>query len=232
MAFVRMCALVGVDPLAEGGGGGGTGKAGWVAEILGVGLGDFSLELGVQIVDICVSTRERNGGLIEMTELIRLLSKLRGHALPEQPDFDSVGSAVATAGGKGGGGRISEEDVIRAIRVLKPLGAGYEVIELGGLESDDKQRPGGKARAGGGRKMVCSVPRELDEDQSVVLGVAREGAGRVTEGMIVRRTGWTVDRARSALENAHVRDGLCWVDEQDEECGRAYWVVSVMRWDE
>lgn len=52
------------------------------------------------------------------------------------------------------------------------------------------------------------VPQELDEDQSIVLGVAREGAGRVTEEVIVRRTGWTMDRARSALENAHVRGGL------------------------
>jgi hypothetical protein len=99
----HVCACV-RRSVCEGGGVGGTRKTEWVAEILGVGLGGFSLEMGVQIVDICMSTRERNGGVIEMPELIPLLSKLRGHALADQPDFDSVGSA-ATAGGKGGRGR-------------------------------------------------------------------------------------------------------------------------------
>ena len=51
-------------------------RGGWWAELLG--LGDWQYELGVQIVDICVSTRDINGGLIEMNELIRILLKLRG----------------------------------------------------------------------------------------------------------------------------------------------------------
>ncbi len=184
-AFQQMCASVGVDPLA------GPRKGGWWAEMLN--LGDWQYELGVQIVDVCVSTRERNGGLIDMGELIRLVSKLRG-----------VGGDV-----------ITEDDVLRSIKTLKPLGAGYEVIDVGG-----------------GKKMVRSVPRELDADQAVVLAVAQEDGGRVTEQALVVRRGWTQERARAALDNMLLRDGLCWLDEQDPEYGVSYWVLSAMRWDE
>jgi hypothetical protein len=96
-----MCSSIGVDPLA------GPRKGGWWAELLG--LGDWHYELGVQIVDVCVSTRDRNGGLIAMSEVIRLVSKLRGMS----------------------GGSITEEDVVRsislseqAIRLLKSCAEG------------------------------------------------------------------------------------------------------------
>ncbi|KAJ8488980.1 hypothetical protein ONZ51_g3219 [Trametes cubensis] len=184
-AFQQMCTTIGVDPLA------GPRKGGWWAEMLG--LGDWQYELGVQIVDICVSTRERNGGLIEMGELIRLVSKLRG-----------VGGDV-----------ITEDDVMRSIKTLQPLNAGYEVIDVGG-----------------GKKMVRSVPKELDADQAVVLAIAQEDGGRVSESALMARRGWTQDRARAALANMLLRDGLCWLDDQDELYGVSYWVPSAMRWDE
>ncbi|THH06877.1 hypothetical protein EW145_g3777 [Phellinidium pouzarii] len=186
-AFSQMCANIGVDPLADGGAAR-RGAGGWWSEILG--LADWNLELGVQIVDVCVSTRERNGGLIEMAELVRLLGRLRGSA------------------------KVTEEDVVRSIKTLKPLGAGYEVIDIGG------------------RRMVRSVTKELDADQSVVFAVARDAGGRVTENVLIEKTQWTRDRARAALENMLIRDGLCWLDNQDEENGHSYWVVSVMQWDE
>ncbi|KAF7966832.1 hypothetical protein HWV62_36939 [Athelia sp. TMB] len=183
-AFQNMCASIGVDPFA------GPRKGGWWADMLG--LGDWQYELGVQIVDVCVSTRERNGGMIEMGELLRMLSKLRG-----------VDAGV-----------ITEEDVVRSIKTLKPLGAGYEVVDVGG-----------------GRKMVRNVVKELDEDQAVVLATAQEEGGRIVEDILIARKGWARDRARAALENMLLRDGLCWVDEQDEQCGTAYWVPAVMQWD-
>jgi ESCRT-II complex subunit VPS22 len=183
-AFQQMCSSIGVDPLA------GPRKGGWWAEMLG--LGDWQYELGVQIVDVCVSTRERNGGLIEMGELVRLVSKLRGVE----------------------GGVVTEDDIVRSIKTLKPLGAGYEIINVGD-----------------GRKMVRSVVKELDEDQAVVLAVAQMEGGRVVEDSLVGR-GWTRDRARAALDNMLLRDGLCWLDEQDEKSGKAYWVTSTMHWEE
>jgi len=182
-AFQQMCSSIGVDPLA------GPRKGGWWAELLG--LGDWQYELGVQIVDICVTTRERNGGLIEMSELVRMVSKLRGVA----------------------GGGISEDDVVQSIKTLQPLGAGYHVIEIGGS------------------KMVRSVVKELDEDQTVILAIARSEGGRVVEDQLIVRKGWTRDRARTALENMLLRDGLCWLDEQDEQTGRSYWVPAAMQWD-
>lgn len=184
-AFQQMCSSIGVDPLA------GPRKGGWWAEMLG--LGDWQYELGVQIVDVCLNTRERNGGLIEMSELLRLVSKLRGVS----------------------GGVITEDDVVQSIKTLKPLGAGYEVIDVGG-----------------GRKMVRSVVKELDEDQAVVLAVAQEEYGRIVEDILVQKRGWTRERARAALENMLLRDDLCWLDEQDEQSGKAYWVPSAMQWNE
>jgi len=182
-AFQQMCSSIGVDPLA------GPKKGGWWAELLN--LGDWQYELGVQIVDVCVSTRERNGGLIEMSELVRLVSKLRGVS----------------------GGGITEEDVVRSIKTLQPLGAGYQVVEIDGC------------------KMVRSVVKALDEDQTVILAAAREKGGRVVEDDLIRQKGWARDRARAALENMLLRDGLCWLDAQDEQASRAYWVPSSMRWD-
>lgn len=182
-AFQQMCTSIGVDPLA------GPRKGGWWAELLG--LGDWQYELGVQIVDVCVSTRDRNGGLIEMTELIRMVTKLRGVS----------------------GGSITEDDIIQSIKTLEPLGTGYQVVEIGG------------------RNMVRSVVKELDDDQTAILAVAQEQGGRVVEDMLIQRRQWTRDRARTALENMLLRDGLCWLDDQDEECGRAYWVTSAMTWE-
>ncbi|KAF7304733.1 Vacuolar-sorting protein SNF8 [Mycena kentingensis (nom. inval.)] len=183
-AFQQMCSSIGVDPLA------GPRKGGWWAEMLG--LGDWQYELGVQIVDVCVSTRERNGGLIEMDELLRLVRKLRGLS----------------------GGQVTEDDIVRSIKTLQPLGVGYQVVTLAD-----------------GRKLVRSVPKELDQDQAVVLAIAQEQGGRIVEDMLVTRKGWTHTRARTALENMLLRDGLCWIDEQDEQNGKAYWVTSAMKWD-
>ena len=107
-----------------------------------------------------------------------------------------------------------EEDVIQSIKMLKPLGAGYEVINV---------------KNG---KMVCNVVKELDQDQAVVLAESRAEDGRIVEETLVIRRGWTRERARTALENMLLRDGLCWLDTQDELHRKAYWVPSAMRWDD
>ncbi|OMP04448.1 Biopterin transport-related protein BT1 [Corchorus olitorius] len=91
--FHEMCAKVGVDPLAS--------NKGFWAELLGIG--DFYYELGVQIVEICLSTRPLNGGLIDLQELCKLLRQKRKY------DREAV----------------SEDDCLRAIR------SGFEVISAG-----------------------------------------------------------------------------------------------------
>lgn len=54
-----MCANVGVDPLASN-------KGMWTQLL---GFGDFYYELGVQIVEACLSTRPYNGGLMDLDSL-------------------------------------------------------------------------------------------------------------------------------------------------------------------
>ncbi|KIY72953.1 winged helix DNA-binding domain-containing protein [Cylindrobasidium torrendii FP15055 ss-10] len=183
-AFQQMCASIGVDPLA------GPRRAGWWAEMLG--LGDWQYELGVQIVDVCVSTRDRNGGIIEISELVRMVTKLRGVQA----------------------GAVDEDDVMRSIKTLQPLGAGYQVIDIGG------------------RKMVRSVFKELNDDQTSILVVAHDTGGRVVEEDLMKRKGWTRERAHLALENMYASDGLCWIDDQDEESGRSYWISAAIQWNE
>lgn len=64
--FQKMCQNIGVDPLAS--------NKGFWADLLGVG--DFYFELGVRIIEVCLSTRATNGGLLDFSELkLALMSK-------------------------------------------------------------------------------------------------------------------------------------------------------------
>lgn len=65
--FHAMCASIGVDPL--------TSRKGVWSELLGVG--DYYYELGVRIIEVCVSTRPMNGGIISLNELVDALGKRR-----------------------------------------------------------------------------------------------------------------------------------------------------------
>lgn len=195
-SFQQMCSNIGVDPLA------GPQKGGWWAELLG--MGDWQYELGVQIVDICVGKRDQNGGMIEMEELVRLLNKLRG--IPTTDPNSSGKTSQDT-------GAVTEDDVLRSIKTLKPLGAGYEVINIGS------------------RKMVRSVVKELDVDQTIILEIAASVGGKVWVDLIAAAANWPVERAVAALDNMLLRDGLCWMDDQDEDAPIVYWVMSVLQFE-
>ena len=98
--FHKMCANCGVDPLAS--------NKGFWAELLG--FGDFYYELGVQIVEACLASRARDGGLCELAPLMQAVLRRRGSA--------------ATP--------VSEDDVLRAIERLRSLGGGWSVHHIGG----------------------------------------------------------------------------------------------------
>lgn len=66
--FNDMCKAIGVDPLKS--------RKGFWAELLGVG--DFYYELGVQIIEICMQSRELNGGFMEMETIVSQLTQKRG----------------------------------------------------------------------------------------------------------------------------------------------------------
>ncbi|KAG8176946.1 hypothetical protein JTE90_013623 [Oedothorax gibbosus] len=99
--FQEMCAATGVDPLAS--------SKGFWADMLGVG--DFYYELGVQIVEICLATRHRNGGLMSLEELRSLLIKSRSLASKQED--------------------IGFDDLLRAIDKLRILGEGFRTIQWG-----------------------------------------------------------------------------------------------------
>lgn len=98
--FQEMCASIGVDPLASA-------KGFWAA----LGIGDFYYELAVQIVEVCLATNYKTGGLIGLGELRERLIKARGRGKKHQ--------------------EISENDLLCAVRKLKVLGSGFTAIPVG-----------------------------------------------------------------------------------------------------
>lgn len=98
--FQEMCASIGVDPLASG-------KGFWSV----LGIGDFYYELAVQIVEVCLATNDKNGGLISLDELRDKLIKARGKGKIHQ--------------------EISTDDLLRAAKKLRILGDGFSVVQVG-----------------------------------------------------------------------------------------------------
>ncbi|KAJ1454380.1 EAP30/Vps36 family-domain-containing protein [Pelagophyceae sp. CCMP2097] len=90
--FTAMCLEIGVDPLRSA-------KGLW-GEVMGVG--EFFYELGVKIIGVCVATREANGGLIGLDELLLELNA--------------------------SGDSVTGDDVKRAVAKLKVLGSGFAMV--------------------------------------------------------------------------------------------------------
>lgn len=101
--FHSMCVSVGVDPLAS--------SKGFWADMLGVG--DFYFELGVKIIQACVETRNDNGGLMPMYDLMKKLTN----------DIGVSSSATKQ--------NLSVVDVRKAIEKLAVLGGGFRVVKMG-----------------------------------------------------------------------------------------------------
>lgn len=161
-------------------------KGAW-AQLLG--LGDFYYELGVAALEAAWATRPSDGGLVPLAALTRAVARRRGSAADP----------------------VSEDDVARALKKLRALGPGVDVVELGGVA------------------YVRSVPGELDPDRGAALGAAaapgqRRACGASTSGgsltasELVAATGWARARAEAALEGL-LREGLAMADDLDEEGG-------------
>jgi ESCRT-II complex subunit VPS22 len=137
--FHSMCVAVGVDPLAS--------SKGFWADILGVG--DFYFELGVKIIQTCVQTRNDNGGLMPMEDL---LHKLR----QQQQQQSAIGNAKNNNGSSSSSSpEISLADVHRAIEKLSVLGGGFRVIKMGGNSS--RGGKGVKGAAAAVEYVFCSI---------------------------------------------------------------------------
>ncbi|KAK4447056.1 EAP30/Vps36 family-domain-containing protein [Podospora aff. communis PSN243] len=183
--FARMCAAIGVDPLASSNtsSGGGSGNSVW-AQLLGRSVNDFYFELAVRVVEVCGETRGENGGLIEVRKVREGLMRGRME----------------------GGGEITEDDILRAVGTLKPLGSAYSIVRVGS------------------KSYIRSVPKELNTDQSAVLE-AVQVLGYVSVSMLMVNLKWARARAQTALEDL-VGEGMLWVDKQSEEW--EYWSPGFM----
>ncbi|KAI1847804.1 hypothetical protein JX265_009232 [Neoarthrinium moseri] len=108
--FARMCAAIGVDPLASSSSSSSSSGAGNIwSQLLGRSVNDFYFELAVRVVETCSATRGENGGLIGLKELRERVMRGRMEGAPE----------------------VTEDDVFRAVGTLKPLGGSYSVIKVG-----------------------------------------------------------------------------------------------------
>lgn len=179
--FARMCHAIGVDPLAGSNAQGKGGKAGSIwAKFMGGEVNDFYFEVAVRIVELCQRTRGENGGLLGVKECAESVAK---------------GRAI------GGGLQVSEDDILRAVKSLAPLGSGFSVIHIGS------------------KQFIRSIPKELNTDQSTVLEVLGL-LGNVTVSLLRDNLGWEKERALTALEDL-VAGSLVWIDMQCSE--HEYW---------
>lgn len=125
-AMQKMCAPLGVDPL--------TSRRSFWAKTLGVGVGDYFFQLGkdfwccckldalgllsiilffvlcgfwhpaVKIAEVCFATRQRNGGIIAVSEMHEILNRKKA---------------------------VHRGDIPIAVDKLKSLGGGFRIVEIG-----------------------------------------------------------------------------------------------------
>ena len=183
--FARMCSAIGVDPLAgsnakgsRNNNKGGIGSL-W-AKVLGGDVNDFYFELAVRVVEVCRGSKAENGGLLGVYECREMVKKGKGI---------------------GGGIDVSDDDILRAVRSLKPLGSGFSTLMIGK------------------KQMIRSIPKELNTDQSTVLE-AIQVLGYVTCSMLEDNLSWEHGRAETVLEDL-LGDSLAWLDLQAPE--REFW---------
>ncbi|KUI56921.1 Vacuolar-sorting protein SNF8 [Cytospora mali] len=180
--FARMCAAIGVDPLASSNSGSAGGSI-W-AQLLGRSVNDFYFELAVRVVEVCGETRGENGGLIEVRKVRERIMRKRME----------------------GSSEVTEDDILRAVGTLKPLGSSYSVIKVGN------------------KPYIRSVPKELNTDQSAVLE-AVQVLGYVSVSMLMANLHWTRPRAQTALDDL-LGGGMLWIDKQADEW--EYWSPGFM----
>lgn len=163
-----------------------------------LGFGEFYVELAVCVADCCLASRAHDGGLCTLDALVERVNKRRG--------------SVA--------GDVSADDVERAIEALGALGGGWSVDASSSASASASSASLGRNKS---NKMVRSVPLEMSDDVNACIARARETShGCLSASALAETSGWTLERARDALESA-VKLGISLVDDQHESGVRAYW---------
>lgn len=204
--FSEMCKELGVDPLS----GGRRGFWDWV------GFGDWTFALAVQVVDVCLSTRDRNGGLHAIEDVLKAIRSLRD--LPRCPLNHPKAAITGTSKPMSSitdlfNTTITEADISRAIKSLEPLGSGYSIISIGP------------------KKFIRSVPAELDNDSLIIFTSilsSPRNQGYITRQDLQHSQAWTSERLKDALDKAVMRDSMLWVDSRADDDGSARYYAPAL----
>ncbi|EFJ47536.1 hypothetical protein VOLCADRAFT_91949 [Volvox carteri f. nagariensis] len=92
---------------------------------------------------------------------------------------------------------------VRAIRKLRVLGGGFDLVTIGGSQ------------------YVRSVPGELNLDKNRALEVA-QGKGFTSVAEMCKTAGWPAGRAEDVLQ-ALTGEGIAWVDDGAPDGVRLFW---------
>jgi ESCRT-II complex subunit VPS22 len=144
-------------------------------------IGDFYHELAVKIIDTCDPLKRKYGALIPLGDVIASVRETYGRSPP----------------------RISSSDIRRALKSLKDIGQGYQVVTHGG------------------KPFVKTVAFGCDQDGSELLELAKDS------GYFQYRRGMAMGETRfQAAVTALMNDGLIWVDLGGPDRIPLYWVVA------
>jgi len=102
--------------------------------------------------------------------------------------------------------KISSNDVERAVTKLKILGEGFCLLSVGS------------------RKMIQSIPCELNNDHTTLLAISQKD-GFITKSDIQSRLLWNEERSNLVLELL-LKEGIAWIDEVDGQ-EIQYWFPSI-----
>ncbi|WWC91277.1 uncharacterized protein L201_006220 [Kwoniella dendrophila CBS 6074] len=195
--FQKLCSILGIDPLLSSSSSssssskneGVVGGGGGIWNILGIN--EFEYELTVQLVDICVSTRNVNGGLISLDDLIKRIERLRNPQIRNKSTSQQQQQQQQQT-------TITIEDIKRCIKILEPLKSGYKLNKIGL------------------NYYLTSIPKELNTDQSILLNLASISNGKLTKKLISQhiKPNWSNQRINLNLIDCLMTQGLAWIDEQ------------------
>ena len=100
------------------------------------------------------------------------------------------------------------DDIERSIKTIKQLGNGFNVIAVGA------------------KKIVQSVPCELNNDHTTAMVFAQE-KGFITAAVLRQELNWD-DRRIEGVMNLLLQQGMVWADDQTENGERAFWFPSLI----
>ena len=196
-AFQQMCASLWVDPLAGHPVTASTGgRPGKVANLWNelLGFGDWQYELGVQIVDVCVSTRTRNGGIIAVNELINCVNRLRHGKSTFSSDV----------------GCLSLQDIERSISALQPLGCGYKILMLHDTPVIRTIPHDFSSDSISVLEYLSSF--EAPRDAANVTYVTEKHAMTSMHHFYSNHTKWSLSRIQKSLQDMLLCEATLWVD--------------------